>query len=149
MTHRQLVQRGWITAKDFTEMYSLSKDVVYINKRVTDTEHIKKFNNSVYVNHKALLKRREFYHRVWLEATDNYYLLTDGGSQFKLAKVLSKYLGGTQQNWTVWMDTTLFSTAFMDRSLLEYKVLEKLWNFWRFTKWMIRIIKRKNLHHRK
>jgi len=148
MTHTHLVQQGWVKAKDFVDMYGLSKDTVYACSNITKTKHIKKFGNTVYVNHKALKSRREFHHRVWLEATDNYYLLIDGTSQFKLARVLSKYLGGSAQSWTVWIDTVLFSTAYMDRTLLQYKITKKLWEFWRFTRWLIRIIKRKNLYRK-
>jgi len=145
MTHTHLVQQGWVKAKDFVEMYNLSNDAVYACSNTTKTEHIKKFSGTVYVNHSALKRRREFHHRVWLEATDNYYLLIDGASQFKLARVLSKYLGGTPSSWTVWIDAVLFSTAYMDRTLLQYKIPEKLWEFWRFTRWIIKVIEKKNL----
>ena len=145
MTHSHLVQQGWIKAKDFTNMYNLSESIVCVCSSTTKTKHIKKVGNILYINHSVLKMRREFHHRVWLEATDNYYLLIDGASQFKLARVLSKYLGGTSASWTVWMDNVLFSTAYMDRSLLHYKIPEKLWEFWRFTRWMIKIIKKKIL----
>jgi len=146
MAHLQLSQQGWISAVEFAEMYSLSDSTAYTK---TNNPYVMKIGNSVYINHKALIRRRDFYKRVWLEATDNYYELIDGASQFKLAKVLSKYLGNTPTSWNTWMTLVLFSTAYNDKSLLNYKVSVKLWEFWRFTIWIKMVIKRKNLHHKK
>jgi len=132
-----------LSAVGFAERYDLHKDCVYVAYNHKN-KHIIKIGNSLYVNETALIKRREFYNRVWNKAHENYYLITEYITDAQLYQFLGRALVdcGTAASWMQFIKYDLFSIAFKDKSLLSYKIKEKVWIFFRATTFIIRRLTR-------
>jgi hypothetical protein len=133
-----------MTAKDFASKYQMTISNVHVamNKK---HPHVYKIGARVYVDEIGLRKRREFLERIWNRSHKNYYEITEHITTRKLAKILNKHTNTSIESWEVYMNTGLFSTAWMDRSLLHHKIPDNLWIFYRFTTFIIRrIIKNEN-----
>jgi hypothetical protein len=128
----------------FAEVYEYGNAQIYV-ELANGHQFVHRTDDGIFVDDKALIRRREFHKRVWLEAHDNYYKITEYINENRLGKLLRRHLGGCKSSWGVFMNMPLFSPAFQDTGLLSYKVPEKLWSFWRFTTVLIRALERKEL----
>ena len=124
----------------FSEVYGVSKESIYTAKS-TGTLPEGAFrieNKTVYMNTKFFDRRVKFRKRVWLESHDNYFFITKTINEYTLANMLSRWVGGSQQSWAVFMSQDLFSPN--TKSILRYQVSGRLWLFFRLTSWLIQIM---------
>jgi hypothetical protein len=133
--------KSYLKAKAFCEKYGLSKDIVYV-WMYHGNKHIYKIGKEVTIDEKALLRRREFYYKVWNETIDNYYGITEHISENKLATLLQRYFGGKVTAWGVYLNTTMFRISWQEKPIASYKIPMELWTIWRFTTFLIRRIER-------
>ena len=121
----------------FSERYELSKgslDVAHHNKH----PFVKKIAGTLYVDEKALIRRREFYKKVWNKAQENYYRINEFVPDPKLYTFLAKVLDGSANSWLQFLKYGLFSVAFNDKSILSYQISNRLWTFYRASTFIIR-----------
>jgi len=85
-------------------------------------------------------RRKFFKDNVKILAQDYYFLLTEHINLGKLCKILSKRFNDDAKNWYNYFYIELFSLREM--AVTNYKVSEKLWQFFRFARWFIIRIKR-------
>jgi hypothetical protein len=107
-------------------------------------KYIKKIGKSIYIDDKALVRRRQFHKKIWLMSHDNYYMLNEFIIDSQLAAILSRYTNRPKHNWVTYLYEQLFSTAYQDRSILAYKIPDMLWEFYRITTALIRSTQRYN-----
>jgi len=128
-----------MSVNTFCEVYDESSSAIYTHHSLKDTPFIiKTATGGVLVDDKALIRRREFYIRVWEQSHKYYYILNELKKDSKIAEILSKYVGRSKSSWKVFLNHNLFSNSFKNRSLLRYKIDERLWIFWRVSGTIIR-----------
>ena len=130
-----------IHAIAFTQKYGIdnnSVSVAYHKKH----KFVKKISGDLYVDEKALIKRREFYNKVWNKAHDNYFAITEHIKDNQLYKFLAKVFGENVHGWREFLRDGLFSLAFKEKSILSYRINYKLWAFFRASTFLIRSLMR-------
>jgi len=131
-----------LSAAVFSEKYKLSKNIVHLAYYEKNPQ-IKKIDGKLYVDEKALLRRVEFRKRIWNKAHDNYYAITEYVSESQLYNFLSRMFGDSKRGWIQFLAYDLFSMANIEKSILSYKINNKLWMFYRFTTALIRMVLRR------
>jgi len=124
------------------EKYKLNKNTVHI-AYYNKNSQIKRIDGKLYVDEKALLRRVEFRKRIWNKAHDNYYAITEYISDSQLYNFLSRMFGASKSAWIQFLAYDLFSMANIEKSILSYKINNKLWMFYRFTTALIRMVLRR------
>ena len=123
----------------FCEFDEFAKAQNVYTQKFYGNKHIHTLGGVTYVDYTALLHRREFYTKIWLRSHDNYFIITELISSYKLGKILYKfYPEKSLAGWRQWLYDELFSLAYQDRSLLHYEVPNFLWAFYRITSFIIR-----------
>ena len=137
-----------ISSEEAAEMYGITPCNI-TQQLKKGNKHVHKIGSFLYIDDVALLKRREFANKIWNQANDNYFAITELISESDLARLLFRYLPHrTLSSWYVFVNNQLFSIAFKDRSLLAYKVPAQLWEFYRITRAIIRSSQRYNWRKR-
>ena len=126
-----------IIAKEFCTLHSLSLSLPSV-LRCAGHPHIHKIGTRLYVDDRALHRRREFYSRVSIESQDIYYILDKLQPKIRTAEHLSAITGKSVSNWTSFQSRDLWSSAYYDRSLLDYKINYSLWIYWRTYRYLLR-----------
>jgi len=121
----------------FVYKYNTSRDSIYV-AFYNGHKYISKRRNRVYIDDKALIRRREFRKRLWNESHDMLYMMINTIPKFTLAKMLEERYGSTRASWMTFLSNGLFSPAWMDRSILMYKIPKRSWQFYKFAKQMTR-----------
>lgn len=133
-----------MTVADFAEKYELSVRSIYIRRHVgtMGKNLFKEKDNLLCVDEKAILKRTAFRRKVWLESHERFYFLTKHLSTLELCTLLAKIEGdATRQKiyqWNTWIAVDLFSIQ--DNSIVNYRVNDKAWKFYRYTGWIIQML---------
>ena len=140
-------EKGWVSAKTVSALTGISVNNIY-QQNSKNHKYIKRVENilgkeNVVVNLDRLRYYRKFHRKIWLASHENYYEITSYISEYKLAHLLERYVGGKHESWATYMALGLFSMAWADRSLLHYKIPKLLYKFYRFTTLLIRRIKRR------
>ena len=138
------MKNNFISAKLFAKKYGVSLDNIHVYK----SNHRYKNNGIKQLNSRKLLvdetyfiRRKEFRNKIKIMAQENYYFLTSSISSFQLAKLLSKYTGANIQSWVTFMHISLFAVD--DTSILYMNSFKKLWQFFRLTRALIRVVFKK------
>ena len=101
-------------------------------------KYIHKMGKYLTIDYRALLRRREFNKRIWLEAHTNYYTLHNSLSDTEQSIILAKQFDRTEPVWGNFLRYGLFSLAQLERSLLAYEVNTMLWEYWKASRSLIR-----------
>lgn len=139
--NRAFYDASLISSLAFCERYELSTsaiDVAYYNNH----PYVKKIAGALYVNEKALIRRREFYKRVWNKAHENYYNITEYITDAQFYNFLGRVLDRSRESWMQFLHYGLFSVAFNDKSILSYGISAQLWEFFRASTFVIRRLSR-------
>ena len=133
--------KGYVRIDEFIDTYNVSEENVYsfISK---DRSLVKKHNKALYINKRALERRKEFQKRIWLNSHDNYYRIIEESNENRLSIILSKYSKFSKVSWQHFLSTSLFSPSLNDTSIFVNKVSERAWAFYRITTFIIRRIER-------
>ena len=131
-----------LSAVAFSEKYKMSVNMVHMAYYYNNPQ-IKRIDGKLYVDEKALLRRVEFRKRIWNKAHDNYYAITEYISDSQLYNFLSRMFGDSKRGWIQFLAYDLFSMANIEKSILSYKINNKLWVFYRFTTALIRMVLRR------
>jgi hypothetical protein len=134
-----------MTMEQFCENFDVHDAHIYsnISSGYYPREILTYDGRTVFVDHNYFVRRYEFAKKVYHEAQDYYYILTRYMSQYELAGLISEYLGRDQSSWNTYMQCNLFVIS---RTLTSPKIPEKTWQFWRFTKSLLRSIIRLRNH---
>ena len=101
-----------------------------------------KINKRFYIKEEYLIKRFEFRKKIWLESHSLYYAVNERINDHKFAIMLSENLYGTKQDWLQFLRDRLFHTANVNK-ITNPTINKKLWDFYRFTRSLIRIADRR------
>ena len=121
----------------FTYKYETSKDSIYV-AFYKGHKYISKKRGRIYIDDKALIRRRDFRKRIWNESHDMLYEMTNTIQRYTIADMLSKKYGRSRQSWMTFLSSGLFSAAWIDQSILKYKIPMMSWQFYKFAKQMTR-----------
>ena len=125
--------------KEFCEVFEQSENAVYAHNSLYGSKFIVQVApKEIRIDVDALLRRREFYQRVWLQSHKFYFILSELKKDSEIATILSKFIGRSKGSWQTYIKYNLFSTAFQDRSLLRYEIDDMLYMFWRVSGTIIR-----------
>jgi len=93
----------------------------------------------------AIERRKDFNQRIKYLSCCNYYILAEHMSDSQIARFLSKYLGGSVGMWTVYVSSggSLFSPILKLDTASAITVNNRLWQFYRATRSLIRCIMRR------
>ena len=123
----------------FCEKHNITKENLYSTCR-----HLYvKIDNKNYIDEDFFIKRQEFRKKVWLQSHDYYYMLSYFLRDYTMAKILSRYTGIKQTSWSSFLNKDLFSLAWLDGSILNYKIPMKQWAFFRVTSFLVKGLIRK------
>jgi len=138
--------QNWVSVVEFCSEYDIDDNSFRVllskDKKRTFGKYVKQLNSKNYINLKPLIARQEFRKTIWLVNHDNYFAITEHISDYNLALILARYTGKTRANWTQFLSFRLFSLALTEKSLLDYKVPDNMWEFYRVTTFLIRRINR-------
>ena len=131
-----MVKRSFMTISQFEEKYEVCKNTVqsFLGQNTNTGYYIQRKGSYNLIDENYFLRRKEFKKRIWLENHDSFFILTEKHSQFTLAGVLSEFLGSSKGSWNTWMDNGLFSLSTVDGSIVDTKVSENHWKFYRFCR---------------
>ena len=133
MIHKE----GLVPVPEFAKEHGLSRNNLYI-LHSTGNQFLVKDGKQLYVDTTKLYLRKEFRHKVWLETHELYYIFLEAfGSEYKLAQWLSKYIGGSKDTWTNFMNQHLFCLPPDDA--LKYKVPKRMWKMYRALRAVLRL----------
>ena len=134
--------QNWVSVVEFCREYDIDdysfRVLLGKDKKLTFGKYVKQLNGKNYINLKPLIRRQEFRKRIWLTNHDNYFILTENMRDYDLALILARYTGKTRANWAQFLSYRLFSLAFIEKSILDYKVPDNMWEFYRATTLIIR-----------
>ena len=116
----------------FCETYGVSYHTLM--RRLLDKQFKTLVVKDRLITAKPLIRRQEFRKKVWLRSHDYYYKLSETLNDSMIAEILMEYAGGSKQGWVVFMSDGLFSLAVDDMSILDYKISNNMWKFFRFSK---------------
>ena len=126
-----------LTVDEFVEIYNDTFETVH-SANYNHNPFIHKKGRKLYIDDKALLRRRNFMRRVWMEAHENYYILAEHKSDSDMSRILSRFTDRSMHTWNSFQQKSLFSLTPFDKSLLSYKVNDMLYEYWRITRAIIR-----------
>jgi hypothetical protein len=131
-----------ISAVQFSEDYNCFLNLIHTYRK-EGNKHIHKLPDGVYVDDAKLLKRRDFYIKIWLLSHDNYYKITEHITEAKLACILARYTEKDIAYWKSFLLYKLFSPSFRESNLLLYEIKYNYWAFFRVTTFLIRRIEKR------
>ena len=126
-----------ITAVRFAEMFNYSKDLTYV-ARANGNPYIFEKDSIIYIDVDKLVYRREFETRLRKLCINYYYEVTKSIRQQDIARELVKTYGGTTNSWNIFISISLFSSAYLNKSLLAYKHSKRLWRFYKVIRKLYR-----------
>ena len=130
-----------ISAFEFVQKYEINFNSISVAHHKKH-KFVQKIAGKLYVDEKALIRRREFYNRIWNKAHDNYFQITEHISDYKLSVFLAKVFKESANGWVEFFRDGLFSITFKEKSILTYKINYKLWVFFRASTFIIRSLMR-------
>ena len=132
MIHKE----GLVPVPEFCREHNLTRNNIYI-LHSEGCSFIVKDGPNLYVDTTALYLRKEFRHKIWLQAHDNYYdLMEYFKSENQMAIWLAKYSDINQDSWVDFLARYLFMIP--TEGPLKYKVPDRLWFFFRATRMVLR-----------
>lgn len=130
---------------DFAEKYSISVDCLYVAKKngaIPDGGLCGLQKGDYRVNESFFLRREAFAYKVRKEALENYYALHDAmKSNASIARLIIAF--GSKRSFdstAQFMSDGLFKNK--PYTILANRISGTLWEFWRSSRWIIRVIKR-------
>ena len=138
-------KRNFIPVEHFCEKYDTPIANVYTHRFQHKPKGVFKkgrYKGDMYIDEYHFIHRKEFQRKVWLRSHDNYYEIAEHISDKHLAYILARYTGRSQASWVTFLSQELFSLAPLEGTIFNYKIKEKLWEFWRVTTLLLRRIKR-------
>jgi len=138
-----------IDINSFCDIYEVSHNLVYVTKGQKPS--IAKFFHKVseremYIDDKAIARRKNFGLKVINISRDNYYKLTEEHTDTQIAKILSHYSGSSVASWRMFLRIALFSFSYQEHSVLQYEITDKMWQFFRYSTFLIRGLERQQAH---
>jgi len=131
-----------MTKEDFRHIYHDVKSSTLSIMYKKGSKSVYKKNNVYEIDDKFLIRRRDFYTKIWNISHDNYFKITEHITELKLAMIINKYYKRSVDIWNMFMRTTLFSIQYQENSLFNYKINYNLWVFFRITTFIIRRLER-------
>lgn len=132
MIHKE----GLIPVPLFVKEHGLTRNNMYILHN-NGCPFVVKDRKNVYVDTTKLYLRKEFRHKIWLAAHENYYELVEYfNSENEFAKWLAKYSSVPHGSWVDFLARRLFMLP--SEEPLSYKVTQRLWFFFRATRMVLR-----------
>lgn len=101
-----------------------------------------KIGKMFFIREEYIIKRFEFRKKIWLESHSFYYILNEKMNDNKFAIMLSENLYGTKQDWLQFIRDRLFSTSNVNK-VINPTINKRLWDFYRFTRRLIRVADRR------
>lgn len=140
------MKHNWVPMRHFCDLYGLDFKTIEVAKSVRLPKEMfnKTTKGEVLIDIKFVNKRLDARKRYWNMSHTMYYELYDiVGSQWNIARIISKLEGDTSQsrvnNWSTWMNDTQF------RSLGDMFILNprsKDYTFIRYARWALAIERR-------
>jgi len=133
-----------LSSDEFCELFNISKQQIDVTKH-NGCKFITTINHKTFVDEKALIRRKEFKKKIWLQNHENFYELIENGiTENKLSEILAKFSPNAYLTWTTFFSSRglLFSLSGMDSSVLSNKISSMHWNFFRLSTFIIRRLKR-------
>ena len=135
-----LLVNKWIKAIDFAEKHGFSVAIIYTDKhngKIPESAFSINNDGHYLIDENFFIRRLDFRRRLWLESHDNFYFLTKYISPWELAKILNRVDPSySVDSWNVFMASRLFAT--LPTSVTIFKTPTSLYNFYRYTRWIIR-----------
>lgn len=126
----------WIRAIDFALKYDINIKQIYVFKYQNTKEPFKRIGRELYVNEDFFKRRNDFKAKVIEKARENYYVITDEISAYRLAKILGELSNKSQGCWVTWMYKVLFAQK--RQNILCYTVDRVMWEFYKLTNHIIK-----------
>lgn len=132
---------GLISTGDYADKYNVGfKNVTSVLANRTKEPVVLRFGKGQkkenYIDLDKCRKRWDLRRRIWNEACDNYYAITEHISTAALGRLLGscKYSNKTADSWTSFMFKDLFIIPEPENAHpLLYTTSKSLWQFWRIT----------------
>ena len=127
--------KGTITAVKFADKYGLSRDLVYVHRH-NGNKYVAKTKYGIVVYEHKLQLRHKFRRRVLDETIDliNELSMTPRD----MSKLLAKYYGGNPITWSNFLYYRIYVLTTSEESILVYKVPKRLWQAYRYLRWLKR-----------
>ena len=141
-----MARHRWLLLQDFSEKYEIGKDNVtsfrFKSKGDIDSWYKTEGRGKTYVDELYFIRRHDFLTRVWNECHDMYYEITSHISQADLVRILVRYTGKSETQWSTYLSSDMWSPIYQ-RTILNCKIPPTMWEFWRLARGMVRHIIRK------
>lgn len=136
-----MAKRSFITVKDFTEKYETDDNLVYsyLGRFENTGFYIERKGKPNLVDENYFIRRKNFKRFIWMRSHEYYFAMTENNTQYAIAGLLSKYMGGNKRSWNSWMSQALFSLSMLDSSIADTKLPLLNWKFYRFCRAFDRI----------
>ena len=134
--------KNWVKIDYFAEEYNITQATIYTFKKKieragvnTDDVFTYGAKGELFINMNFIMRRANFKLYIWNRNHELYYdFIEHFKSQFEFAELLEKYLGGTASSWNNFLTYGMWSTFFSHNSILDYKVPDMHWKFFRFCR---------------
>jgi len=140
-----MANNHYILLVDFCAKHDISRTNVHVQNSLGrfDDRAIKSAGHGTYsyINEQYFVRRKQFKFYVWDTNHTMYYFLRTTMKNSDLARLLAEQTSMTATSWATWMSTTMWYTN--DSSILDYKVSDNSWAFFREVRAIIRQMFRK------
>ncbi len=134
-------RNNFILLDDFIEKYNLNKNSFesmrargYYPQNIFDKSGGRR---NIKINENYFLKRKYQIKKIWSAACENYYILNENLSNYKLAKLLHEIDNSKSINsWTMFLHSDLFTRP--SEKITKVSLTKGIYKFVRYSNWIIR-----------
>lgn len=138
----QMRKTNFITVKEFALRHEMTPSNVHVCKHngIVPDCSLSYDGRSYLIDEAYFLRRDAFVRSVYIEAQNNYFAIHDILNSNSAISRLIIALGGTRSflGYTQFMADSLFVNK--PRSILCTRICFTMWEFWRISRWLVKII---------